>query len=99
MFKNWFKKNHVVPNKPTVAPLPLLKPVGNKVSRLMIVFTDGIQQSFQNSDISDGYLAPWKDFVKWYLSRLSSENYVMQYKEGQQLIKRADIKYYRIDLC
>lgn len=38
----------------------------------------------------------WRDFQKWYHGRKQSDAYVMRMKDGEQMMKRSDIRFYRI---
>lgn len=89
----------VVPEKPTVAPMPesepVVEPEDKGPTKLKIQFTINLMhrkepfvlETVEPIDIR--YMkTPYMDFIRWYFDRPQSENFTFRGEFGEQLIQR-----------
>lgn len=67
-------------------------------NRLTITMVDGKNLSWTDEDWKGKHkLEPWTNFYKWYFAK-DTPHYVMGYKNGETMFKRADIKSFTVEV-
>lgn len=94
-WKDVFK--YITLNKKQIDVSPEEEPTP-KVSELKINLTNGGMFSWCCSDMSKGYVYPWKEFIKWFTSREQSKFFIITYTNGMRLIRRDTILSYTINV-
>jgi hypothetical protein len=74
-----------------------IEPVKTTYASTLSIVTKEGKLSFTCSEMKDnGYVEPWRDFMKWYYCRQQSATYSVHFRSGLTMVRRDAITSFSI---